>query len=495
MSKNQDAVAMSPRVLLLDPPTRISRELELALIEAGLDVVRHVAADDAILELGRGVDVALGERSLGADELLRAARGGAAAGERVPCILFDDFGTAEEAGAARDAGAFDVLARPLPHEVVLQAVRRALAETALRRENDHLRSAAARHETGELESADERMRRVFATVCAVADSDATILLAGESGVGKTRLARAIHRRSTRVERPFVEVNCGALPESLLESELFGHRKGAFTGAVADRRGKFEAAHTGTLFLDEIATASPALQVKLLRVLEDQSFEPVGGERTLRVDVRLIVATNRDLLAEVEAGRFREDLYYRIHVVAVEVPPLRDRPADLPVLAARFLRAFAARHRRPVTGIAPDALQALVRARWPGNVRELENAIERAVLLAHGPRIERDDLGLDLGSVPAAPAPPAPGSTWETLPLGPLKQALEIPERALILRALRHHHGSRTETAATLGINRTTLFNKMRKYDLLSFPAGGPSQADPAGELDAPAPEPGRGGSR
>jgi DNA-binding NtrC family response regulator len=278
------------------------------------------------------------------------------------------------------------------------------------------------------------------------------------------LARAIHRRSARADGPFVEVNCGALPETLLESELFGHRKGAFTGAVRDRIGKFEAAHGGTLFLDEIATASPALQVKLLRVLEDKTFEAVGDERTRSADVRLLAATNQDLLAEVQAGRFREDLFYRINVVAVEVPPLRERKGDIPLFARTFVERFAQRHRRPIQDISPAALTQLTEAAWPGNVRELENTLERAVLLAPGPVLNLEDLGL-------APARTAPASEAadriEDLPLGPLKEALEIPERALILRALDLHAGNRQGTARTLGINRTTLFNKMRKYGLLS----------------------------
>ncbi|MEM7305755.1 MAG: sigma-54 dependent transcriptional regulator [Planctomycetota bacterium] len=470
-----------PRILLLDPPTRLSQDLAEALRATGFEVEQQVELDAALEALrGQGFDVALGERSLGGEQVLREAQRLA---DGPPVILLDDFGTDEEASRALREGAFDVLSRPLPHEQIVRAVRRALDAASLRRENRALRSEVDhRYDLGGLESRDPRMRSVFATLDAVADSDATLLFAGESGVGKTMLARAVHHRSARAGGPFVEVNCGALPETLLESELFGHKKGAFTGAVRDRMGKFEAADGGTLFLDEIATASHALQVKLLRVLEDKSFEPVGDERTRRVDVRLVAATNRDLRDEVAAGRFREDLYYRIHVLAVEIPPLRERRVDVPLLAEAFLARFAARHRRAVEGIEPGALEALCAARWPGNVRELENAIERAVLLAGGSLLTRADLGLAEPSADAPGAAAPSTSPWEDLPLGPLKKVLEIPERALILRALEFHAGNRQKTAATLGINRTTLFNKMRKYDLLDFQAGaagtqGPGQAD------------------
>jgi two-component system, NtrC family, response regulator AtoC len=466
---------MAPRVLLLDPPTRLSRDLEQALARSGLEVVRPTDLAGALAALAtEGFDVALEERSLGGGAVLAAAR------EQVggpPVILLDDFGSAAEAAQAVAAGAFEVLARPLPPEAVLQAVRRALEQRELQRENQALRSeVGARPTLANLSSGDPEMRRVLDLLAAVADSDATLLLSGESGVGKTMLARAVHARSGRAGRPFVEVNCGALPETLLESELFGHTKGAFTGAVRDRAGKFEAADGGTLFLDEISTASQALQVKLLRVLEDKTFEPVGDERTRRVDVRLIAASNRDLHAEVEAGRFRADLFYRIHVVAVEIPPLRARRGDVPALCEAFVKRFAERHRRPVKGLEPAAVQALAKADWPGNVRELEHTLERAVLLAPGPLLRLLDLGL-------APSPAADETPWESLPLGPLKQALAIPERALILRALHHHGGSRQRTALLLDINRTTLFNKMRKYDLLSFPMSAeaaPGAPGPAG---------------
>ena len=455
----------APRILLLDHPTRLASELVEALRTDGFEV-EATGEPQVALELLRaeGCDVAVGDSVLGGNDLLREAL---ALPDGPPVILLDDFGTACEAVEAIHRGAFDVLSRPVSDEQVLLCVRRALDQRSLARENRKLkRDLGRRFELGNLKSRDARMLRVFDTLSAVADSRANLLLQGESGTGKTMLARAVHLRSSRARGPFVAVNCGALPASLLESELFGHKKGAFTGAVRDRVGKFEAADGGTLFLDEIATASPDLQVRLLQAIEERSVQRVGDEESRRVDVRLIAASNLDLEAEVEAGRFRGDLYYRIHVVAVEIPPLRDRAADIPLLAEHFLERYAVEHGRQVDAIDPTAVEILCAQPWPGNVRELENTIERAVLLAHGPVLSGRDLGLDEGS-----GAPAPAGGWDELPLGPLKQALMIPERALILRALEFHAGSRQKTAVTLQINRTTLFNKMRKYDLLSYPVG------------------------
>jgi DNA-binding NtrC family response regulator len=474
-----------PRVLLLDHPSPSLRSLAATLEHEGFEVAHTEQPAEAVSILTSGAcEVVLGEISLSAEEVLAAAR----SADSPPVIVFDDFAGLEASLEALRQGAFEALARPISEAEVLRTVRRALESHTLRAENARLRDElGARRDFGQLSSSDPCMRRIFATLASVADSRATLLLQGESGTGKTQLARTVHERSARRAGPFVEVNCGALPSSLLESELFGHVRGAFTGAIRDRAGKFEQAQGGTILLDEIGTASSELQVKLLRVLEEGRYERVGDARTRTVDARVIAASNVDLEQEVAAGRFRADLYYRVHVVAIEVPPLRERVGDIPLLAERFRVSFARLHgRADVTGFAPAGLAALCAQRWPGNVRELENAIERAVLVAAGPLLEVQDLFPERPPAPS-PTPSAPehhgppNADWPAAfgpPDGALRHVLQGPERWLILRALEAHDGNRSATAAALGINRTTLFNKMRKYHLLSYPVGR-RQASPA----------------
>jgi transcriptional regulator with PAS, ATPase and Fis domain len=306
---------------------------------------------------------------------------------------------------------------------------------------------------------------VFDLVQAVADGRTTVLMTGESGTGKSLLARAIHHRSSRRDQPFIEVSCGALPETLLESELFGHTKGAFTGAVADKPGRFLLADGGTIFLDEINSASPAMQVKLLRVLQERVFEPVGGTETKSVDVRVILASNVDLSQLVTAGTFRQDLYYRVNVVTVRIPPLRERPGDIALLAGHFLRHFNQETGRELIGFTEAAMAAMRRYTWPGNVRELENAVERAVVLCRRPQIDADDLPESLQPfATATPTVPPHDGLVPDQPM-PLSLALEGPERLIIEAALKRNAWNRQATAAELDINRTTLYKKMRKYRL------------------------------
>ena len=373
-------------------------------------------------------------------------------------ILVTGYGTIESAVRAMREGAFDYVTKPVLDDEMLLVVGRAIEAARLRSENADLRARLASAEEGRRPvGRDPALLKALETIEAVAPTRATILITGESGTGKTLVARLLHEASGRNEATFVEVNCGALPEGLLESELFGHAKGAFTGAVSTRGGRFLAADRGTLFLDEISTATPALQVKLLRVIQDRCFEPVGSEDTVEVDVRLVFATNEDLSRAVDENRFRRDLFYRIRVVEVHLPPLRERRGDIPLLAMHFVKRFASENERDVRHVDDNAMTILQAHAWPGNIRELENAIERGVILCRGDTISPKDLPPELTREVSAPEP------GQTLPL---RKALEIPEREIIERTLRSHNGNRQETAAALMINRTTLFNKMRKYGLL-----------------------------
>jgi transcriptional regulator with PAS, ATPase and Fis domain len=304
---------------------------------------------------------------------------------------------------------------------------------------------------------DHRMLRIYDMIDSVADTRATVLITGESGTGKSMIARAVHRRSARRDKPFVEVACGALPETLLESELFGHVVGAFTGATCDKLGKFMQADTGTIFLDEISTASPGMQVKLLRVLQNLEFEQVGGSKTFTVDSRVILATNDDLSRLVTEGKFRQDLFYRVNVINIELPPLRERISDIPLLAEHFLSRVCADCHKTVRGFTEDAMAALQRYRWPGNVRELQNVIERAVLLG-----KSDIIGLE--NLPGGLTVDSPVNL-DQLAHRRLKEALSTPERQIILQVLESNHWNRHLTAEALGINRTTLYKKMKRLGL------------------------------
>jgi len=384
----------------------------------------------------------------------------------VMVIMITGYGTIESAVEAIKQGAHEYLTKPIIDDDVRLAVERALQQQELLAENRQLRQAlAGRGGDAHVIGADFRMAKVLDLVDAVADSTVTVLVTGESGTGKSLIARAIHANSPRRNGPFVEVACGALPETLLEGELFGHVRGAFTGAVADRPGKFDVADGGTIFLDEIATASPGLQVKLLRVLQEREFEPVGSTETQQVDVRVVLATNHDLAAAVASGRFREDLYYRINVVNIELPPLRERVGDICLLAEHFLREQLHGTGKRIVGFAPETMEQMQRYGWPGNVRELENCVERAVVLSSSGTIGPGSLPpavLDAGVAAESEAPAsAEGMT--------LAEALAGPEKRIIQAALRDNQGSRNRTAEQLGINRTTLFKKMRKYGLLEAP--------------------------
>jgi NtrC-family two-component system response regulator AlgB len=364
-------------------------------------------------------------------------------------ILMTAYATVENAVAAMKAGAFDYVTKPFSLDQIQHLAERALQLQGLRAENRALRSAI--DETPLLESSSAAMVRLMEIARQAAASEATVLLSGESGTGKNVLARQIHRWSPRSERPFVVVNCTTLSEELLESELFGHVRGAFTGAIKDKPGRLEAADGGTVFLDEIADLSAALQTKFLRFVQEQSFERVGGDRTIRVDIRIIAASNRDLRSEVAARHFREDLFYRLNVITLSVPPLRERREDIGPLALWLLAAASVRNRRAPMQLAPDAAAALKSYGWPGNVRELRNALERAAVLCRSDVITPDDLPDSIFR-----------ETPDSAPAGAAAASLEKIEREHIMRVLAQS-ATLDEAAATLGINVTTLWRKRKRY--------------------------------
>ena len=372
----------------------------------------------------------------------------------IPVIIMTAYSSVESAVEALKNGAYDYLTKPLDFDELRLTMQRAMDHTHLREENRLLReSLGSQFDTRNIIGRSEAMVRLLETVAQVAASEATVLITGESGTGKEMIAGAIHFNSRRKEGPFVRINCAAITETLLESELFGHEKGAFTGAHRRKEGRFVQAHGGSLFLDEISEMSQAMQVKLLRVLQERELTRVGGEDPIRVDVRVIAATNRDLVQDMEAGRFREDLYYRLNVVNLHIPPLRQRREDIPLLAQHFLTRFSEKNRKSFKGITPQAMDRLLKYDWPGNVRELMNAVERGVVLGRSEYLDVEDLPLLVDEL---------GKQRSVSPLqGDL--SLEEVEKSTILKALESTGGNKSEAARRLGITRKTLTAKLKKY--------------------------------
>jgi DNA-binding NtrC family response regulator len=385
------------------------------------------------------------------------------------CIIITGYGSIRNAVEAMRIGAFDYMTKPVKAEEVMLVIERALEVRDLRRENRSLkRQLRTRYGFDRIVGKSLPMQAVFDMIEKVAGTESTVLISGESGTGKELIAHAIHYASDRRDRPFVPINCAAIPEELLESELFGHEKGAFTHAIRTRIGRFELGNKGTIFLDEVGEMSPALQVKLLRVLQERQFERVGGVRTIQVDIRILAATNRPLEDMVREGRFREDLFYRLNVIPIRVPPLRERITDIPLLIRHFLEKIRHKKNTAVERIEDDAVQCLTAYDWPGNVRELENMIERLVILGTGPLITVDNLPEHIAKARRRMAPngvvvPAPSLPDEGLSLS---LAVEQLEKILILEALERTGGVKNRAAKLLRLNRTTLIEKMKRQKLM-----------------------------
>ena len=463
MSPKDDPTA---RILVVDDDRIILESLAEFLRLEGYDVDTAVSFAAAMQVLDRdAVELIISDVNMPGGngfELLHVVRRKA---PQTALIMMTGYGTIESAVEAIKLGAYDYLTKPIIDDELKLCVQRALAQQAILRENRELKAQLdCRYGLAAVVGQDYRMLKVFDLIESLADSKVTVLVQGASGTGKSIIAHVIHQQSERRDRPFVEVSCGAIPETLLESELFGHVRGAFTGAVANKAGRFKAAHGGTIFLDEISAASPALQVKLLRVLQTQQFEPVGSDKTQTVDVRVLLASNLDLAEEVRGGRFREDLFYRVNVVTIEMPTLGERISDIPLLADHFLRRSCAEMKREILAFEEDALQILQRYHWPGNVRELENVVARAVVLCKERHLGVRDLPPKL--VEAAEVS-EPLEAYKPLPL---KKALEQPEKRILEAALRANGWNRQLTAEQLGINRTTLYKKMKRYGLDAEPA-------------------------
>ena len=434
-------------ILIVEDESKMRRLLEMNLTDQGFET--HSAADaEAGLKIlnSAKVDLVITDFKLpgmnGIEFLQTIKRANAV----IPVVVMTAYGSVESAVEAMKLGASDYLLKPFSLAEMVLVVRKELDARHLREENRDLREALGRrYEYSNVIAGSHKMQEVLALVERVAPTNSTVLLGGESGVGKDLIARAIHEHSSRVPGPFLKINSTAIPENLLESELFGYEKGAFSGATSSKPGKFELADKGTLFLDEIGDVPPAIQVKLLRVIQEREFERLGGTKTLKVDVRLIAATNRDLRAALEEGTFRQDLYYRLNVVAIDIPPLREHKEDIPALANFFVRRFSASSNTKITGISPEAIERLMQFHWPGNVRELENVLERSITFATGPVLNAAEIRLDRPAHPATAAP--------VLPEG---MTLDQWEQEIIREALRRANGNKSQAARSLGLSRNAL---------------------------------------
>jgi DNA-binding NtrC family response regulator len=435
-------MAEKQTVLVIEDEEKARRVVGLQLSSDGY-AVKAVGTAEEGLKLAGEADLVLTDLKLPGMDGLALLEKLHAQNAHLPVIVMSAFGTVEIAVEAMKKGAVDFLPKPFSLDHLTVVVEKALEVRKLRDENRELREALGqRYQFENIIGKSSPMQEIFATITRVAPTRATVLLAGESGVGKDMIARAIHQHSPRKDRPFVKINCTAIPENLMESELFGYEKGAFTGANTSKPGKFEQADTGTVFLDEIGDVPGSVQVKLLRVLQEREFERLGSNKTQHTDVRVIAATNVDLRAALEQGTFREDLYYRLNVVPMNIPPLRERKEDIPYLVEHFAKKFSGE-------ISEGAMERLMSYHWPGNVRELENVVERSVLLAQGPRVEEGDVKIDMA--PRRSAAVAGGDHF--LPEG---MTLDQYEQSVIREALKRANGNKSQAARLLGLTRNAL---------------------------------------
>jgi DNA-binding NtrC family response regulator len=451
-----------PAILIVEDEAKMRRLLELNLGDDGFTTFSAEDAETGLKLLrDNPIDLILTDLKLpgmnGLEFLQTIKRLNAA----LPVVVMTAFGSVETAVEAMKAGASDYVLKPFSLTEMRMVIHKELDVRNLREENRSLREALGkRYSHPNVVARSPKMQEVLATLERVAPTNSTVLLGGESGVGKDLIARAIHEKSRRASGPFVKINSTAIPENLLESELFGFEKGAFTGAVASKPGKFELADKGTLFLDEIGDVPPVTQVKLLRVLQEREFERLGGTRTVRVDVRLIAATNKDLREALEQGTFREDLYYRLNVVPIDIAPLRERREDIPDLVNLFISRFTGESGKPVESITPEAMQILVNYHWPGNVRELQNIVERACALAKGSVLDPSDIHLDVRPSKAANSPGG------FLPEG---MTLEQWEDEMVQEALRRANGNKSQAARLLGLSRNALRYRLSKIGITDEP--------------------------
>ncbi len=451
-------------ILVVDDEVNYLTVMEALLGEAGYEVLTAPGGNDALkIAGGSDLDLVLTDMKMprmNGIELLGELR---RLYPDLPVIMMTAYGTVEKAVAAMKTGALDYVLKPFKNEELLLTIAKALEHRRLVLQNRLLlQDLDKKYGFPNIVGESKAMREILSLVKRVASSRATVLISGESGTGKELVARAIHQQSPRADKPFISVNCAALTETLLESELFGHERGAFTHAVSMRKGRFELADGGTLFLDEVAEMSPALQVKLLRVLQEMEFERVGGTKTIKVDVRVVAATNRELKGEVGEGRFREDLFYRLHVVHLHIPPLSQRQEDTPLLAVHFLKKYAQENARGEVHLSPEALKLLIQYAWPGNVRELENVMERAVILCGQNLITPQDLPGEL----ASELQESRLDIDRFIPLTtPLPEAMEQIEEKMIRRALEQSNQVQVRAAELLGITKSLLQYKLKKYRL------------------------------